>query len=75
MKKKMKLPKTSKNDGLPPDFFRRAKRARKTLISGLQKHCGGEHAQIRIYAALLETCHTTSVEMASLDSLSRLSRK
>ena len=31
----MKLAKTSKNDGLPQDFFRRAKRAGKIAVLGL----------------------------------------
>ena len=31
----MKLSKTSKNDGLPQDFFRRAKRAGKIAVLGL----------------------------------------
>ena len=33
----MKLPKTSKNDDLPQDFFWRAKRAGKTLVLGFQE--------------------------------------
>ena len=33
--KNMKLAKTSKNDGLPQDFFRRAKRAGKIAVLGL----------------------------------------
>ena len=33
--KKMELSKTSKNDGLPQDFFRRAKRAGKIAVLGL----------------------------------------
>ena len=35
--KKMKLFKTSKNDGLSQDFFGRAKRAGKSLILGFQE--------------------------------------
>ena len=33
----MKLPKTPQNGGLPQDFFRRAKRAGKTLVLGFQE--------------------------------------
>ena len=36
--KNMKLSKTPKNGGLPHDFFRRAKRAGKTLVLGFKKN-------------------------------------
>ena len=44
--KKMKLSKTSKNDGLPQDFFRRAKRAGKIAVLGLAEK---KTLPIRVY--------------------------
>ena len=45
--KKMKMSKTSKNDGLPHDFFRRAKRAGKIAVLGLaeKKHWLQQNAE------------------------------